>query len=187
MAGPLTLDEAKEGLNYKGGPSEDSELQSWLDAATELVESIVGPVVPRAIEEYHPDLWQEQIYLRQTPVISIEGIDAAAGGAPVYVADDLRLEALSGRVSLVYGGTLGSGAGGMTVRYTAGRAEVPESIRRATVIILEHLWKQQRGWASGAPSARGQLPEPEPQVPMGFVLPNRAAQLLEPHTRVAIA
>lgn len=189
-AGPLTLAEAKQGLNITRTDSDD-ELAGWLVAATELVESVVGPLTARSVTEVHPASEGAAIYLRQTPVISVESIERRWDSSPLWLPADVEVEPLSGRltVNAFYEGSgAWAGWGGVRVTYTAGRAQVPESIRKAIIIVLDHLWTTQRGWQSGAPGLRGQLPAAEggAPIPAGYALPNRAEQLIEPWRRVAI-
>lgn len=190
MAGPLTLAEAKEGLNMSASTN-DTELAGWLTAATELVESVVGPVVARSVTELHEATSAGALYLRQTPVISVEAIVRRYDSSVLWQPADVEVDALSGRlvVNAFYEGSgAWAGWGGTRITYTAGRAEVPESIRKATIVVLDHLWQTQRGWVSGAPGLRGELPAAQggAPVPPGYALPNRAMDLLAPYRRVAI-
>lgn len=188
---PLTLEEAKEGLNITSSDS-DSELAGWLAAATELAESITGPLTERTVTETHEATTSSSLYLRETPVIGVDAVDRRWDGTELWPAADVEVEPLSGRMVMVqfYGGAAAWNSwGGTRVTYRAGRTEISESIRKAIIIILDHLWQTQRGWQSGAPSLRGELPQAMggPQLPAGFALPNRAAELLAPYKRVVIA
>lgn len=194
MADLVTITEAKRALNMSATSSaNDAELETVLAAAIEQVEAYVGPLAPREVVETHRSPG-EAISLRQTPVISVESVVSLAGGPSLYEPAQLLVDPVSGVLRPLYGDTFGSfdaGWGGVTISYTAGReaGQIPESINRAILIVTEHLWETQRGWAS-APSWRGEsapAPEGESSRPMGFALPSRAIQLLEPHMKIVVA
>lgn len=188
-SGPLTLAEFKESLNMSPASSgNDAELARTLASATEAAEGIVGPIAPVEIVERHSEAGAT-LCLRKLPVLSVSSITARNGGATIYEAGDLDLDPATGILRLAWGGSFGlPDWGGATVTYTAGREVVPQSIRDAIAIIGDHLWEQQRGWAS-RPNWKGEQPESEDGsgVPMGFMLPNRAIQLLEPYRQVVLA
>jgi hypothetical protein len=80
-------------------------------------------------------------------------------------------------VQLLAGGTV---AGPLRVTYVAGRRIVPAAITAAAKIILQHLWRTQQG--PGRPQ-RGvdDFDVTEPIPGLGYAIPNRAVQLLEPY------
>lgn len=191
MSGPLTLPEAKQQLNMTSSSS-DAEVTRWLAAAQEKIEGMVGPLVPTPFTETHRAPGRDSLMLRQTPVVSVDLISNGFDDSQLWVANDLTFDEKSGRVWLRWGGCLVPHWGhqnGVVVDYVAGWEEVPESIREATGIILDHMWKTQRGW-SPKPDMRGRVPgdvENAPAYPMGFLMPNRAAELLEQFQKVVVA
>lgn len=175
MAGPLTLGEAKKFLNITSA-SDDEEIGRFLEASTDLVESLVGPLTVRMIVDEPATVspGTGTIMLRTAPVVGVDSITARGSGVVLFVAADLYVDQSTGVVTALSGGHLRGGH--LLVTYRAGRADVPEAIRLAQGIVLDHLWRTQR---AQRPSARGGSPEAAP--PMGFALPARAEQLLQPY------
>lgn len=186
--GIVTLEEAKQGLNIRTD-SDDAELESFLLAATEQVEAIVGPVREKVVTERHAAAG-DTLVLRTTPVLSVGSIVGRLGAVSLYGSGDLDVDPATGIVRVSYGGRFSFPTyGGVDVTYIAGRTEVPEAIKKATIIILDHLWKTQRGWVA-RPTLRGEdltYPGAEGGLPLGFALPSRAVQLLQPYTQMVVA
>lgn len=194
-AGQVSIEEAKAGINYSPG-ADDTELAGWLRASVQLAEREVGPIAPTLVTDTFDsppfDCTSEpgfgypaSLYVRQTPVIAVVSVDSFVNPAALYASSDVVADPTSGRLRLRTGLGFEVPWGGYTVTYIAGRVEVPEHIRKAILIILDHLWMSQRGWQSAAPNLRGELPS-QPGVPAGFALPNRAAELLSVSPRYAV-
>lgn len=180
----VSLATAKEALNIPlTNTDNDEEIRRVLATASSQVEKITGPVLRRDYVEVL-DGGGFALVLKHPPVLtltSITGLGLAPGG---YLSTDWRLYPDSGVVRLVSGGCFASGA--LTVSYTAGRVSVPYDLQDACLIILDHLWQTQRGW-SAVPTVRGESAPAEGGPPMGFALPNRALQLLEPFRQAVVA
>ena len=166
----ISLDEVKEHLNIAPSVTDhDTELVLIASAAQELVEGIVGPVLHREVVQVDRSL-TSSVVLSSAPVVSITSVayDSVAYLSPVTV------DAEAGIVSGLSGGD------NATITYVAGRAECPDAIRLAALIVAAHLWRTQLG---NAPS--GALPQSDdfPQGPfgVGFAIPSRAMDLLSPY------
>lgn len=166
----------------KTGSGADTELEAHLSAATSIAETHpehgIGPIVNRTVTAtaaYTPDVG---LVLPEGPVVSIETL---TGDTAAYVTADVRFTT-AGVVSPVYGGTLVRGD--YLVSYTAGRAEttedVPADIQLAVCIIGKHLWRTQRAPVGAARTD-------DESVPLGFLIPHRAAAILDGHRPYAVA
>ncbi len=118
--------------------------------------------------------------LRRTPVISLTSAVAILAGGTTYAVADLDVDTRMGIVRRLDGGLM---YGPLRWTYVAGRSVIPANITAAGRIILQHLWRTQYG-ASRAGSAIGGGEDflVTEQIPgLGYAVPNRALQLLEPH------
>ena len=199
MAGPtalLTLADAKTQLEISSTTTTfDTELQGYIDSATEVVEDYVGPVIQRDVVEYH-DGGRWELQLRTRPVVSVTSI-VETWGPNNYTLS--QVSDLNVGVGSAYDFTLDSGTGtilrrayGVTARfpigqknvkvtYVAGRAAVPAAVDGAMKIIVQHLWKTRLGPVPGQDPYTDQLV----MLPgFGFAIPSRAVQLLTPQRRV---
>ena len=182
---PVTVDDLRSFLNLDvNDTTEDDELTAMLSAATEAVEARVGPMVSRSITDVV--YGRNGLVTLRAPVISVESMSWQGSAFDLTLLDvDLK----SGVVSNPYGYSLGCwwwsspGAAGIpfAVTYTAGRVPVPDSLKQATMIVAEQLWKTQRG------PAPGQYGGSTEQVYTGFLIPARAEALMAPYERLAFA
>jgi hypothetical protein len=155
-----SLDDLKAHLNITDSDNDD-ELLGMLDAATDVTESIVGPLAGGTVTETHYGLSSDVLVLRQVPVAAL-----------VSVSGRLWPDGALGTLRLVSGYRF---AGDVTVTYTTGR-EAPAAVRLAVLIIAAHLWETQRGSAPVGP-----LSTDDGTVSgLGFAIPNRARELLAP-------
>lgn len=189
MGGLISLSEAKEALNIPAGvTTDDEEIRRVLATASEMVESVTGPMLRRTYVEL-VEGGGPSLILRHPPVLAVTSITGPFIASPGYQAADLVLYPDSGLVRRApMGYQVCFPAGQLTVTYSAGRAVIPASVQQATGIILDHLWQQQRGWSS-RPTVRGEsgVVGSDTGAPMGFALPSRAVQLLEPYRQVVVA
>ena len=159
--GFLSLPDARAHLNDLGSV-DDVELEGYIAAAERVVEDLVGPVAPRAVDEFlHGG--RADITLTHYPVLSVQAVTEYAG----TLGQALALEPLSGGVFSAFGYTLdaeqgvlarttygapvrfATGRRNVRVQYTAGRSPVPENIRLATLELVRLNWGPQR---SGGPA-----------------------------------
>lgn len=174
----LTLDEAKAQLNISG-TTNDVELLAYINALTAVVEGYVGPVESRTVTETHDVSSVRLLALRQTPAVALTTVAAVLAGGTAYEVADLDLDGDTGIVRRLDGGLL---RGPLRVTYTVGRGEVPPTINLATRIILQHMWRTQRGSARGpAVAGSDDYSVTEPIPGLGYSVPNRALELLQPY------
>lgn len=177
MSPPLmfSLTDAKTTCNIRlTDTTYDDKLRDFIESTTHAVEHIVGPVVRQLKVERHNG--GRYLVLRESPVISIVSI------APVYTGTtygpvDVDLEPTTGEVNLISGGYF---TGPVRVSFYAGREVTPANIRDAGRIILKHLWQVHNG-SQGLPSMTMEADEVTMIPGLGYAIPNRAIQLLEPN------
>jgi hypothetical protein len=181
----LTLDEVKAQLNMTT-TTNDAELQDYIDAACDEVEQWVGPVATRTITGEFVDLMGRTIFnelttagtrdfvLRWRPVQSIQSITSAILAGVTYAPSDFIVDTPTGIVRRGDGGTI---FGPLVVSYTAGYTTAPAWARLAAKIIVQHMWRTQRGGTkrSGSGDDDGTV------AGIGFAIPGAAAELLESH------
>lgn len=188
MATFITLADAKAQTNMAGATN-DAELQDFIDAACDEVEQWVGPVATRVITNEFVDLMgrtifnelttagTRQIVLRWRPVQSIQAISSAILSGVTYAPTDFVIDTDTGIVRRADGGTI---FGPLLVSYTAGYTTPPAWARLAAKMIVQHLWRTQRGGG-----VRGQGSGQDQAIPgYGLMVPPQAAELLESHRLV---
>ncbi|MGW3166979.1 hypothetical protein ACWC9Q_29795 [Streptomyces sp. NPDC001142] len=172
----LSLADARAHLNLTGA-RDDAEVQFWNAATTRAVEYYVGPVVPRVFIEQHDVRDAAAIVLLRTPVIAVTGVDSVSSGAAAYPVTGLGMDGATGELYRLDGGRM---VGRLRITYRAGRTVVSENIQAGARIILEHLWLTQRGPRGGLAGGGQDYSVTEPIPGLGYAVPNRALQLLEP-------
>lgn len=170
----LSLRDARAHLN-KISSTDDDEVRFWNVAATRAVEHFVGPVVARSFTEEHQVRNALAVVLHQTPVLALTAVDSVMTGGDAYTVDSLHVDLDTGEVLRLDGGLL---SGRLRITYRAGRTVIRENLTAAARIILEHLWLTQRGNRGGLAGGGQDLSDPIPGL--GYAVPNRALQLLEP-------
>lgn len=173
----IGLLDAKRHLNLTG-TVDDEELRGFVEAATPIVEDVVGPVIVRTYSEVHRG--GTLLVLGHCPVISLTALSPVLTGGTSYAVADLDLDTETGIVRRRDGGCF---AGPLRATYRAGRVIVPANITQATKEIIRHMWETQRGH-SGARPGFGE----EDLVPTssGFSIPRRAMELLHPHRKAPL-
>lgn len=172
--------DAKKHLNIPASStSDDEEIRDWNAATTMVVEHFVGPVVKRTVTERHTFRTAAVRVLRQIPALALVSLVPVLNGGPSYDPADFDLDEETGLVQRLDGGWL---YGPLRITYSVGRAMIPPNIGNAGRIILQHLWRTQRGGARGAVLAGSEdYSVSEPIPGLGYAVPNRALELLEPH------
>lgn len=168
-----SLAAARAHLNIDFGVHDD-ELRSFIEAVTPVVEDIVGPVVVRPFAEVHSA--GPMLLLHRPPVVALTSLISVHSGASGYLPAEMDVDPTTGIVRRLDGGGF---AGPLRVTYTAGRRVVPANITKAAEVILEHLWRTQRGHSGGRPSQA----DDEFRTPAGFLIPHLAMQMLAPDRR----
>lgn len=172
----LSLEDAKAYLG-ETGTGQDEEIRAFARVATEVVESIVGPVVPRvATVVVYPS---SGVLLLPFPVVSLTSITPYAG-----VALNLASLDQSGLASgIVRPGMLAFfSASYYTVVCVAGRNPIPDRYVHAAKEELRHLWTTQRGQTVDSPlpdfSGDSEFAGAAASFGAGFSVPNRVQELL---------
>lgn len=169
----ITLAQAKTQLDIGAdNTSRDDELQLWIDATTEAVETAKGAIVDQRsfTEEIDCGAGTLGVLLSNVPVASLTSVQSA-DGSQTWDTANLHVNTATGAVTVLSGPQL---RGKVVFVYPAGPDTPRASHRVAGLIILQHLWETRRG-AMGVP--RGG--DDEVYVPqLGYAIPRRAAELL---------
>lgn len=172
----VSLADVKSHLNIVS-TTDDEELRSAILAASEWVESKIGPVARRTFSQVVRGRGAP-IILDNAPVISVTSVTPAGGVAFDALTLDVDLDA--GLIYPAYGSTWPTYSyGATTVVYVAGRPVVPEPVQWAVKEYVAWLWDTQRGPAQASP-AQADLAD---QLATGTfaTVPRRIEQALEPY------
>jgi hypothetical protein len=171
--------DAKKHLNIPADSTgDDEEIRDWSAATTMVVEHFVGPVARRTVTERHTFGCAAMRVLRQIPALTLVSLVPVLNSGTSYDPASLDLDGETGIVQRKDGGLL---YGPLRITYTVGRAHVAANITQAGRIILQHLWRTQRGALRGPVIAGADdYSVTEPVAGIGYAIPNRALQLLEP-------
>lgn len=169
--------DARKHLNIPADDTDDDdEIRDWNAATAMVVEHFVGPVARRIVTERHTFTTAAMRVLRHTPALALTSLVPVLNSGTSYAPADLDLDPDTGIVQRKDGGLL---YGPLRITYTAGRAQATPNIAQAGRIILQHLWRTQRGGRRG-PAIAGSDAVTEPIPGLGYAIPNRALELLEP-------
>lgn len=185
----VSLQDVKSHLNMSGSENDD-ELYVYLDAATNIIEGLIGAVVPTQYTEVH-DGGRTSIITYHQPVQSVDSITEYIGNTtwtlteqPVgqsinafgYTLDDPMSGRITRRGAGSYPQPFVGGAGTVSITYTAGRETVPPAISLAALVIIGNLWQTQRGAAAlPSPGSSGDVAVSG----MAGALPSLAMDLIE--------
>lgn len=178
----FSLADGKEILNLSVSTF-DAKIRGLIESTTNAVEYLVGPVARQTFSErYEASGFFSKLVLRKPPVISIQSIVPIMLGGLTYSVTDLDVDGDTGIIQNKNGKAF---IGPLRIAYTAGRVTMPAGIRDGGRYILKDFWKVQTG-PSGLPRISEQTPEEgRTMIPgLGFALPNRAIQALQPYSRV---
>lgn len=189
--GLCTLAEVKLQLN-KTTTADDTELQSYIDAATAAVEDYCGVSVQTTVtNEIHRSPYSAQVFLRNERITSVTSLTEYLGTtARTYTG--ISTPASAALYTYTREGTvltrIGSSGypqvweGDVYVTYVAGFDTIPPALNLAARIIVQHLWRTQNGGA-GLPSLADEDTSTEPG--QESAMPNRARELLDNYRRVS--
>ncbi|MBD0707391.1 MULTISPECIES: head-tail connector protein [unclassified Streptomyces] len=172
----VTLAEAKAQLDIDSS-ADDAELQRYIDALTAPIERYVGPVENRDVAEVAEGR-STTLCLSHVPAVSLTSILPVLTGGQAIDPDSVHLDGATGIVRRRDGGLL---RGLWTVTYTAGRGQVPDTIKLAALMLLQHLWRTQYGAARGTVGGGDDYDVHEPIPGFGYAIPNRVLELLQPY------
>jgi hypothetical protein len=181
----VSLLDTKRHLNLSSSV-DDEELRSFIEAATRVVENVVGPVVVRSVSEVHASPGR-LLVLGQTPVLSLTSISPVSVGGVSYSSTDVDVDLATGVVRLLSGRRF---AGPLRVVYTAGRVSVPASMTLAAKLIIGQMWETQRGHSQGQRRLIGRSLDVDEGLSSSstssVLIPRRALELLEPDQRMPV-
>jgi len=167
----LSLADAKSHLNITT-TTYDDELREFIEAATEIVESYVGPVVSRT-HTARVCGYRYKIPLLHTQVTAVTNITVIRTNTSPITLTDLTIDSPAGVIS--YKNGIAFPYGDMDVTYTVGRTSVKTNWTLAAKIIVKHNWDTQLG---NLPSIQGDSPGYVVSG-SGFLVPFRAVSLLQ--------
>jgi hypothetical protein len=170
----VSLEEFKAQLR-RTDDADDVALRSYLASATRYVEyRIGGPVSVQTFTERH-FVTGYTLIPRRRPLVAVTSITPDFGTvltSAAYTADTDM-----GQIVFYYG----IWPTWHTLVYTAGRAQPTENIKLAGMIVAQHLWDTQNGFA-GRRNADDFV-----QTGFGFAVPRRAEELLIPDAMAGIS
>lgn len=186
----FTLEAAKRKLGWPASraTSKDDDLREYIAAVTPIIEDIVGPIVPRTVDEWL-DGGRDELLLTTTPVLSITSLEEWTGttGYPLteqpfdvstmYDGYGYTVNRLTGMVLRTNGGFSGRfavGRNNVHAVYTAGLQVVPPNVILAAKEQLRFLW--QYGQQAQHPSF-GEDDTAVEYTPSGFAVPRRVIEL----------
>lgn len=168
----LSLADAKAHLNITS-TTYDDELREYLEAATKIVESYVGPIVQRT-HTARVCGYRSRIPLPHTQVTGVTAITLVSDGSSPITLSDVAVDTNAGIISYKSGGVIGYGD--MDVTYTVGRTSVDPNWSLAAKHIVKANWNSQLG---NLPSVQGDDPGYE-MTGDGYRVPYKAIGLLQP-------
>lgn len=168
----LSLADAKAHLDLTS-TTHDEEIREYLEAATEIVESYIGPVVRRS-HTARLCGYRREIALPHTQVQSITSITVVRDGSTPVTLSDLSINTDAGVVTYKNGSLFPYGD--MDWVYVVGRSFVKANWTLAAKIIVKHNWETQLG---NLPSIQGDSPGYVVSG-AGYLVPYRAISLLTP-------
>lgn len=189
----VTVDDVRTHLNMTTFEN-DAELQTFIDAATPLIDNIAGPTINTSITEYHSGGFST-IVLNRLPIVSVTSV-VETKGQTNYTLTEGTLGSITNGFAFTIDYTTGTiirraynaesifadGNRNITVTYVAGRSSVPGNIRLATLMLVQHLWMTSQANSNGQRATIGGDDSFTPG--MGFAVPNRVKELLQPSPRV---
>jgi hypothetical protein len=166
----LSLNDARTHLNISSTTFDD-ELREYLESATEIVESYVGPVIQRTYTR-RVNGGRDVIILPHTQVTAVTSITAVWTGMSPVPLSYITIDTVAGDIRRKDGGWFPPGAYDIT--YTVGRTAVKANWTLAAKIILKHNWEIKLG---NRPSPQGG-DLVDVRLGTGFLVPFRAISLL---------
>ena len=179
--GLITLNEARASLGWASTQTaDDADLEKYIEAATPIIENITGPVLVKSatftLDGGEPSVVLPVRFTTLTSVVE-DGVtvtdvfsEASAGIVRAGTALAPRRFAYGTQNIVVT----------VSVGYAASEATVKPNVKLAARELVRFMWQQ--GRQANIP-AFGEGPE-SGSVPMGFLVPKRVQELLEPSRRL---
>lgn len=156
--------------------SDDADLNEVLAAAQEVVDHRTGGHIDPDTPFRVTPTPRGVLIL---PVAGIPGILEIRNPRDVVVDHSgFTVDLEAGLIDLGYAAHLTTGA--WSVLLDAGEGEPPLDV--AVKIIAEHLWGTRRGSGETGARVRAQVRNDDSPAPIGFAVPNRAAELIAPYS-----
>jgi hypothetical protein len=185
------LGEIKDYLNIPATDrSRDAKILRLSDGLTRVVEAITGPILQRQYNETYD--------VRHRPIISVQSVVEYRGPIPynltqVTTPDTATIYSYTfepaGRiVRRTVGGGLSPfppGANQVYVNYTAGFQQVPQNVRDGMLELIRVNYRDTQQGRPRAGSGGSDVNDDDLKgtVMMGFLIPNRVREYLEPNRR----
>lgn len=190
----VSLADVKSYLNITSAAS-DEQLRGFIEAATGVVENVIGPVIIQTITEVHTRPGPV-LQLQQPPVIALVSLMSILtvlppvfGASQVYDVTTLDADPASGIVRRLDGLPIGRACAGsapvpLRAVYSAGRRTVPAPVTLAARIIIDGMWDTQRGHFEGIrPRPGGGPTPPKKGRTVRDTIPPLALEMLQPYRR----
>ena len=173
---PISLTDVKNHLNITVA-DDDAELLAMLNAATGLIEGVVGPLSRRPVVGETHSGGRGTVLLKQAPVLEVTGCSengtSLTAGAYSIDGESGVLTRTSGYLKY----TWSEGYNNISVDYVAGRSIIPADLAHAVLELVRHLWTTQRGSIRRSGT--------DDYVPgSGFSMPNRVREMLNRYQQV---
>ena len=192
----VSLGEAKEYLQINTTDrTRDARLLRFIEQLTPVIEFITGPIIQRTYQNERYDGGGPWIMLRHRPVVAVNSVTEYRGPIAyplqqIQTPDQgtiysYQFETTGRIVRRTVGGgqtPFPLGANSIEVSYVSGRTSVPANVTQAACeLVRVHFQQTQQG--RPRPGTGGLDSEEPGQQIMGFFVPNRVRELLEPHRR----
>jgi len=180
--GLITLEDARKSLGFAAtATANDADVEKYIEAATPVIENITGPVLVKS-QTYRFDGGTESVVL-PVPFTSVTSVTVSGTATTAYVADAGAGIITAGTTTApsVFDWGVQNVVVVVSVGYADDASEVAPNVALATRELVRFWWQQ--GRQANIP-AFGEAPD-SGSVPMGFAVPKRVYELLEPNKRVA--
>ncbi|MHB8188936.1 MAG: hypothetical protein ACYDHP_00620 [Ferrimicrobium sp.] len=197
----VSVDQVVAYLGFPQAPTANqaTQLATFIQAATGLIQRACDFIVPTQGVEEHDGWSGDTLMLYHAPVVSVESVVENWGSTGSQTLTEVtiggsnpagyQLQAETGRLIRIFAGTWPMpwypGSRNVQVTYTAGRPSVPGEITLAAFMLVAFWWSEsqvaapyiaQQMGSQGAP-ARG----------AGFGIPNRVKDLIHDHLKENLA
>jgi len=174
---PITTQDLAEHLGMTGDAPAD--LQLFLDAAIKVVEGRCGPLEQRPVTlRCRPN--GRNLVLPATNLLQVSAVRDPSGQTVDVTAADVNLLAGIVPVPCVR-------PGWWEVDVVTGNTETPPDLKLAVFVVASHLYELKRGRAGRPQAYFGGENSDTQDVPRGFAVPARAAELMRPYVIPAFA
>ena len=173
----LVLAEVKSLLNLETDVN-DADLQRCIDQAEDAIAAKCGPLSATAVTERVRG-GGSGLVLRTTPVISLTSVTPVGGSA--YSLTLLDLDSSAGVIEWGSGASFTTGR--YDVVYSAGRATLPDDLKRGIVELVRHMFAVKRG-ARQRPGSQPSEAQSNTLESSAYLFPYRVTQLISPYIQV---